>query len=406
MNYVVWFIIAICIVGTGLGYTGWRLITPAHLPAPWNRLAWVLLALMVLLPVLSIIVGFRRFDIPMKKELEWGAYVGLGFFSLVITLLIARDVAWLLVIAAQKLTALAGGVRAGGTGSPAGADPGRREMLVQTMNLGVLGLAAGLTGYGIFEARRRPSIAQVTVPIRNLPGSLEGFRIVQITDLHAGLTISKPFVETVVEMANAQMGDIVAFTGDLVDGSVEQLRETVAPMRNLRGRYGRYFITGNHEYYSGVLPWIDEARRLGFDVLLNEHRVIRQGEGTLVLAGVTDTSAGGFLPGHRSDPHRAIAGAPAADVRILLAHQPRSLYEGSKAGFDLQISGHTHGGQFIPWNLVATIGQPFIKGLHKYGDTWIYVSKGTGYWGPPVRIAARSEITVLTLSREGVSAPL
>ena len=209
----------------------------------------------------------------------------------------------------------------------------------------------------------------------------------------------EPFVETVVEMANAQMGDIVAFTGDLVDGTVPNLKEDVAPMKNLQARYGRYFITGNHEYYSGALPWIEEAKHLGFDVLLNEHRVIRQGGGTIVLAGVTDSTAGGFIPAHRSDPYKAIAGAPKADVRILLAHQPKSLYEGAKAGFDLQISGHTHGGQFIPWNLLATIGQPFIKGLHRYGETWIYVSKGTGYWGPPVRLAARSEITVITLVR-------
>ena len=130
-------------------------------------------------------------------------------------------------------------------------------------------------------------------------------------------------------------------------------------MKNLQGRCGRYFITGNHEYYSGALPWVEEAKKLGFDVLLNEHRVIRQGGGTIILAGVTDASAGGFIPEHRSDPHKAIAGAPAADVKILLAHQPKSLYEGSKAGFDLQISGHTHGGQFFPWNLLATIGQPY-----------------------------------------------
>jgi predicted MPP superfamily phosphohydrolase len=211
----------------------------------------------------------------------------------------------------------------------------------------------------------------------------------------------------VVEMANAQMGDIVAFTGDLVDGTVDQLREHVAPMKNLQGRYGRYFITGNHEYYSGALPWIEEAQSLGFDVLLNEHRVIRQGGGSIVLAGVTDSSGGGFIPSHRSDPHKAIAGAPTADVRILLAHQPKSVYEGSKAGFDVQISGHTHGGQFFPWNLLATIGQPYIKGLHKFADTWIYVSKGTGYWGPPVRLGARSEIAVITLIRDpGTNAPL
>ena len=407
MLYVLWFIIAFSIVSAGYGYAGWRIITPAHFPAPWNWIAWIFLALLLVLPVLAMSVEFSRLDFPSKRELEWGAYISLGFFSMVITLLVMRDIAWLVMTGAQKLTALVSGMRGGAPLPGEAADPHRRDALVQWMNLGLIAAAGGLTAYGIYEARRRPAIVEVTVPILDLPGSLQGFRIVQITDIHAGLTVTRPFVEMVVEMANAQMGDIVAFTGDLVDGSVDQLREHVAPMKNLEGRYGRYFITGNHEYYSGALPWIEEAKSLGFDVLLNEHSVIRQGGGTIVLAGVTDTSAGGFITEHRSDPHKAIAGAPAADVRILLAHQPKSLYEGSKAGFDVQISGHTHGGQFFPWNLVATIGQPYIKGLHKFADTWIYVSKGTGYWGPPVRLAARSEITVLTLVRDpGTSAPL
>jgi uncharacterized protein len=396
MSYVLWFVIALSIVGAAFGYAGWRLISQPHLPPPWNRVAWVVLALIVLLPIASLSTEFRRIDFAGKRELEWAAYIGLGFFSLLITALVMRDILWLVALGVRKLIAVLPAPESTGQA----ADPHRREILLQSVNLGVAALAGGLTAYGIYEARRRPSVAAITVPIKDLPGALQGFRIVQISDLHAGLTVARPFVETVVEIANAQMGDIVVFTGDLVDGTVERLQEDVAPMKNLQARYGRYFITGNHEYYSGALPWIDEARRLGFDVLLNEHRVIRQGEGTIVLAGVTDTSAGGFIPGHRSDPHRAIAGAPKADVNILLAHQPRSVYEGSKAGFDLQISGHTHGGQFFPWNLVATIGQPFIKGFHRYGPTWIYVSKGTGYWGPPVRLAARSEISVLTLVRE------
>ena len=407
MLFLLWFIIAFSIVSAGYGYAGWRLITPAHFPAPWNWIAWVVLALFLVLPVLAMSIEFNRLDFPLKRELEWGAYMSLGFFSMVITLLVMRDLGWVIVTVTQKLIALVSGTAEGAAHAGDAADPQRREILVQWMNLGLVAAAGGLTGYGIFEARRRPAIVEVTIPVKDLPGSLQGFRIVQITDIHAGLTVARPFVETVVEMANEQMGDIVAFTGDLVDGTVDHLREHVAPMKNLQARYGRYFITGNHEYYSGVLPWVEEAKNLGFDVLLNEHRVIRQAGGTIVLAGVTDTSAGGFIPGHRSDPHRAIAGAPAADVRILLAHQPKSLYEGSKAGFDVQISGHTHGGQFFPWNLLATIGQPYIKGLHKFADTWIYVSKGTGYWGPPVRLGARSEIAVITLIRDpGTSALL
>jgi predicted MPP superfamily phosphohydrolase len=204
-------------------------------------------------------------------------------------------------------------------------------------------------------------------------------------------------LETIVEQANALAPDIVAFTGDLVDGSVPHLRHEVAPMAELAARYGRYFITGNHEYYSGAEPWVEEADRLGFDVLLNEHRVLQHGTGRILLAGVTDYSAGQFVKRHASNPEVAISGAPSCEVKILLAHQPRSLYAALPLGFDLQISGHTHGGQFFPWNLLAALGQPYIAGLHKHENMWIYVSRGTGYWGPPLRLGARSEMTVIKL---------
>jgi predicted MPP superfamily phosphohydrolase len=144
---------------------------------------------------------------------------------------------------------------------------------------------------------------------------------------------------------------------------------------------------------------VEEARRLGFDVLLNEHRVVRRGAGSLLMAGITDYSGGQFLKSHASDPAKAFAGAPKTDARILLAHQPKSLRSALPHGFDLQISGHTHGGQFFPWNLLAAVDQPYVSGFHRHENSWIYVSRGTGYWGPPVRIAARSEITLFTLTR-------
>jgi len=192
-------------------------------------------------------------------------------------------------------------------------------------------------------------------------------------------------------------GDLIAFTGDLVDGSVTHLREDVLPMSRLTAPYGKFFVTGNHEYYSGAEAWVEEAKRLGFDVLLNEHRVIHCKEDQFVLGGVTDVSAHSFVPIHRSDPVAAFTDAPAGLVKVLLAHQPRSLEAAQKAGVDLMLSGHTHGGQFFPWNLVAGIGQPLLKGLKQFGSTWVYVSKGTGYWGPPIRLASRAEITVVTL---------
>jgi len=193
--------------------------------------------------------------------------------------------------------------------------------------------------------------------------------------------------------------DLIACTGDLADGSVSYLRDDVAPLAELHAPYGKFFVTGNHEYYSGAEPWIEEVKRMGYNVLLNGHQLISRNGSSIVLAGVTDTSGGDFLSHHHSDPRKALDGAPVDTTRVLLAHQPRTLYAAESSGYDLIICGHTHGGQFFPWNLFATLGQPYIKGLHKHNGTWIYVSKGTGYWGPPVRLGARSEITVFTLTR-------
>ena len=198
-------------------------------------------------------------------------------------------------------------------------------------------------------------------------------------------------------MVNGLGADMVALTGDLVDGTVSQLEKDVAPLAEVKSELGNFFVTGNHEYYSGVQAWVKKIRALGFTVLLNEHRIISRGNGRILVGGVTDYRGGYFMESHRTDPGKAAVGAPAADLRILLAHQPKNIFGASNAGFDLQISGHTHGGQFFPWNFFIGLNQPFVKGLHRYRKTMIYVSRGTGYWGPPVRVGAPSEITLLKL---------
>ncbi len=190
---------------------------------------------------------------------------------------------------------------------------------------------------------------------------------------------------------------MVAITGDLVDGSVRDLSPHVSPLAELSSRHGTYFVTGNHEYYSGAHAWIIELRRLGVRVLLNEHVVLQHGGAPLVVAGITDYTAHHFDPTHRSDPQRAAAGSPSDAVKLLLAHQPRSAEAAEQAGFDLQVSGHTHGGQFWPWRLAVPLQQPFVAGLHQLRRMWVYTSRGTGYWGPPKRLCAPSEITLLRL---------
>jgi predicted MPP superfamily phosphohydrolase len=241
----------------------------------------------------------------------------------------------------------------------------------------------------VFQARR-PRVVRVAVPIANLPPDLAGLRIVQLSDLHVGPTIRRRFVTAVVQTANALYPDLVAVTGDVADGYVKELRDHVAPLADLRAPLGTFFVTGNHEYYWDPLGWILELERLGISVLSNEHRLIERGEGRLLLAGVTDLSAA-------SDPRAAIAGAPQSHVRVLLAHQPRSAFAARDAGFDLQLSGHTHGGQYFPFNLLVRLFQPFVAGLHRLEAMWLYVSRGTGYWGPPLRVGAPSEITLIEL---------
>jgi predicted MPP superfamily phosphohydrolase len=259
-------------------------------------------------------------------------------------------------------------------------------------------LAALFTLVGFVNARRRARVRRVDVPIADLPAPLHGFSIAQISDIHVGATIKRDYLNGIVDAVNDLGADMIAVTGDLVDGSVAQLAPHTAPLSRLSARHGAFFVTGNHEYYSGASDWVDEVRRLGLAVLMNEHVVLQHEGAAVVVAGVTDYSAGHFDPAHRSDPAAAIAGAPRdAGVRLLLAHQPRSAFAAAPAGFDLQLSGHTHGGQFFPWIFLVRLQQPFTAGLHRLGKLWVYISRGTGYWGPPKRLGAPSEITYLRL---------
>jgi len=182
----------------------------------------------------------------------------------------------------------------------------------------------------------------------------------------------------------------------LVDGSVESLHADVAPLKNLNSNYGTYFVTGNHEYYSGVLDWVEYLKSLGIHVLINEHQLIQHNHSKVVIAGICDYSAGQFIRQHAPNPELALAGTGTLDaLKIMLAHQPRSAAEIAKTGAHVQLSGHTHGGQFWPWNFFVKLQQPYNVGLHKLNNLWIYINRGTGYWGPPKRLGKRSEITLI-----------
>ena len=363
------------------GLVAWRLL-PALDPAWAAGLAPVLLASALLLPM--GLLAHRVARGALADRLAWVGLLCMGLFSSLLVLTALRDV----LLAAVWVAATLGW-------SPAQALlPGLRADSALVVPL----VALLVTVLGFWNARRTARVVRVDVPVAALPAALEGFTVAQITDIHVGPTIKQHYLQAIVRKVNALEADMVAITGDLVDGKVHELADHVAPLAQLRSRHGSFFVTGNHEYYSGAHAWMAELRRLGVRVLMNEHVVLQQNQAAVVLAGVADFHADRFDPSHRSDPHAAIAGAPLdAGVRLLLAHQPRSAFEAAKAGFDVQLSGHTHGGQFWPWNLFVPLQQPFTAGLRRLQDLWVYTSRGTGYWGPPKRFGAPSEITLLRL---------
>jgi predicted MPP superfamily phosphohydrolase len=388
------------------GYVGLRLV-PALAAWPWA--AWPLAALLVasalVMPagLLTRRLASRRW----AQRLAWAGMGAMGLFSSLFVLTVLRDVVLLGAAGVQWLgvqwASLAGtGLAVAGAqsaGVPETWLAGHDWRALEPGSAMLVPAVAGLvTLLGLANARRTAAIVPVDVPIADLPAPLHGFTIAQISDIHVGPTIRAPYLDAIVRAVNRLRPDLVAVTGDLVDGSVAELREHVAPIAGLASRHGTFFVTGNHEYYSGAHAWLRELERLGVRVLMNEHVLLAHDSATLALAGVADPSAHHFDPAHRSDPHKAIAGVPAhASVRVLLAHQPRSAFAAAQAGFHLQLSGHTHGGQFLPWNLLVRLQQPFTAGLNRLAQLWVYTSRGTGYWGPPKRFGAPSEITLLRL---------
>ncbi|MEO8545053.1 MAG: metallophosphoesterase [Burkholderiaceae bacterium] len=381
------------------GWVGWRIApTLAGLSAPAATWLWTTLVASALLMPLGFMAR-RLHAAALTTVLTWAGLIFMGLFSTLLVLTLLRDA----VLALALVLAVAAGF--------AGIEPAWLDPLQTSTAVAVPLLALAVTIWGFWAARRTASVVRVDVPIIGLPATLHGFSVAQISDIHVGPTIRRAYVQRIVARVNALSADMVAITGDLVDGRVDELRQHVAPLSTLVSTHGTFFVTGNHEYYSGAHAWIEELRRLGIQVLMNEHTVLHHevGHGVgcagvdrdtemLVVAGVADYSAHHFDESHRSDPVAAMAGAPiGARMRLLLAHQPRSAAAAAAAGFHLQLSGHTHGGQFWPWMHFVQFQQPFTAGLNRLADLWVYTNRGTGYWGPPKRFGVASEITHLRL---------
>jgi uncharacterized protein len=274
---------------------------------------------------------------------------------------------------------------------PAPAPEPSRRLFVSRAVAGAAAVAAvGTVGYGTYGVLRGPRVKRVTVPLAKLPRAAHGYRIAVVSDIHLGPILGRGFAQQVVDTVNATQPDIVAVVGDLVDGSVKDLGPAAAPLRQLNAP--SYFVTGNHEYFSGAEQWVEEVRRLGLHPLENARTELRWFD----LAGVNDIA--GESEGQGPDFTKALGDRDTARACVLLAHQPVQIHDAVRHGVDLQLSGHTHGGQLWPGNFIAAAANPTVAGLERYGDTQLYVSRGAGAWGPPTRVGAPSDITVIELA--------
>jgi len=384
-RFVVFIAVAVGLLG-GIHYYLWvRLARDPHWPQPWSTLLGCFFVLAAVgVPASAIL--FRRSHTGLGHAAIWCTYVWLGVMFLLFTAVLFTDIGRLLIVIARRIT---------GNGV---VDADRRTFIARLTATAIAVVVSGLSAVAIRSALGPVEVRRIRVRLARLPRALDGLTIVQITDLHVGPTIGRAVVEDIVARTNALAPDIVAITGDLVDGTVSELRDAVAPLANLRARHGVFFVTGNHEYFSGAEAWVNELPRHGIRVLGNERVSIGEGDASFDLGGIEDRSAhgyGGLAP--KAALARVLDGRDPKRELVLLAHQPRSMLDAAPLGVGLQISGHTHGGQIWPFGYLVRLQQGFFPGLHRRGDAQLYVSRGTGYWGPPMRLAEPAELTHLTL---------
>jgi len=354
--------IVMAVLGSAHYYVWLRFIHAPHWPAPWTTIGTIAVA--VLAPSLpAAAIYSRRLSREAAKPWLAVTYIWFGF---AVYLLLAAAVSNLVV----ALTPI--GPRAAAVG-------------------GVFA-AIAVVGYGLVHVRLGPVVKRVRIPLANLPASAAGFTIVQLTDVHIGPSLGEAFAAKVVDRVNALEPDLIVLTGDLIDGRVSYLAPEVAPLAGLRAKHGVFAVTGNHEYYWNANEWIAHFTSLGMKYLRNEH-VEMPG---FTLAGVDDSHAMG--PGHGEDVAKAVANRDPALPVVLLAHHPSTIARAAPAGVDVQLSGHTHGGQLLPLGWLSRLFEPQVAGLAKHGKTWMYVSEGTGFWGPPLRVGTSCEITQITLA--------
>jgi uncharacterized protein len=368
---------------------------------------WILTAVLIALVTLLIVTLILPRVIGLSES-GWFAWPGYIWFGLAAYLFLT-----LLVLEPVRL-ALRGWVKrkspgtttaATTTNPPAGEEPtaspalNRRLFLARVSAVAAGAASVGLVGTGISSALGPPDLLQVPVRLRKLDPAFNGFRIAVVSDIHLGPLTGRAHTERIVGMINETAPDLVAIVGDFVYGTVEELGPAAEPLKDLVSREGTFFVTGNHEYFvEDPFSWLRELERLGVQPLRNENTAIRRGTAAFDLAGVNDVS--GESHSDAPDFDRALTGLDSSRPTVLLAHQPILVEEAAARGVDLQLSGHTHGGQMWPFHYVVRLAQPSLAGLSTVDNTQLYVTRGAGFWGPPVRIGAPPDITVLSLRGE------
>ena len=362
-------------------YLAKRLVLDPALPEPWRSVCLAAIgalgASLVLQPI-----GERRLPRRSARFVAWPASLWMGIAFLLLVQLLATDaLLWIAGAAAQAAPR-------------AGTGPGSADALRAAAVAGVA-LVAG--AFGMRRALAPPALRRIEIALERWPRALDGFRIVQISDVHIGPILDRGFCEHLVGRIRALDPDLVAITGDLVDGDARLLASEVAPLARLRARHGVWFVTGNHDHYSGARAWCDALGALGIRVLRNEREEIRAGGAAFDLVGVDDHRGDVFGRDGGEDLPRALAGRDPARPAVLLAHDPSTFKRACTQGIDLQLSGHTHGGQIWPFGWLVRLAIPFVAGLYRRGGAVLYVSRGTGFWGPPMRLLAPAEITELVI---------
>ena len=387
LGFALFLSVAFAIIG-GLHYYFWvRLVRDTQLTGTSRHLASALVAGLAVLIVATMLSG--RLAPRLGRVLAWPGFVWMGAMFILLVVLLGADLLRLGLAVAVRLRNASDAI-----------DPSRRLFTLRLLASAALAGTAGITAAAVRGTQSHLAVKRLELTLDRLPTGLDGTKIVQLCDLHLGGLLGRPFVERVVATANRLDADVIAIVGDLVDGTIEQLRPVLAPMTLLRARHGVFFVTGNHEYYqrTSAREWMAEFERMGMRVLRNQHVTLAAERGGLDLAGVNDHGAARFPEeGLAENVAQALAGRDPSRPVVLLAHQPKAIFQAAPLGVDLQLSGHTHGGQIWPWGALVRLQQPYIRGLHRVGTTQLYVSCGTGFWGPPMRLGAPAEVTEIIL---------